>query len=101
MVMDKETLNEDWLKTRTWDLYRVGTLVTTLPDLLWALGVENKPVAEQKEEVRHATTLPSWEPAPKELKDEVDAFLNPKTTMVTKKEAEIIKSVMRSVLKKK
>ena len=99
--MDNNTLNEDWLKTRTWDLYRVGTLVTTLPDFLWALGVTNKPEADQKEALSHAITLPSWIPAPKSLKDEVDAFLNPKTTMVTKKEADIIKSVMRSVLKKK
>jgi len=99
--MDNNTLNEDWLKTRTWDLYRVGTLVTTLPDFLWALGATNKTEAEQKKELEHAITLPSWIPAPKSLKNEVDAFLNPKTTMVTKKEAEIIKSVIKAVLKKK
>ena len=95
--MDNELLNEDWLKTRTWDIYRLGTLVTTLPDFLWALGVANSPESEQKEAVRHATELPSWIPAPKELKDAVDEFLNPKTTTVTKEQARIIESVMKQV----
>ena len=99
MVMDNELLNEDWLKTRTWDLYRVGTLITTLPDFLWSLGVADSPESEQKVAVRHATELPSWIPAPKELKDAVDEFLNPKTTTVTTKQARIIEAVMNQVAK--
>jgi hypothetical protein len=80
MVMDNELLNEDWLKTRTWDIYRLGTLVTTLPDFFWCLGVVNASPAEQRKAVQHATELPSWVPAPKELKDAVADFLKPKTT---------------------
>lgn len=75
--MDNNTLNEDWLKTRTWDLYRGGTLVTTLPDFLWALDVEGQSPQVQADALRHAIELPSWVPAPKGLKDAVDAFLNP------------------------
>jgi len=69
--------NEDWLRYKTWDVYRLGTPVTTLPDFFWVLGVSSAPVSEQKEALVHAMTLPSWVPAPKSLKDEAEEFLKP------------------------
>ena len=67
--------NEDWLKYRTWDIYRMGTLVTTLKDLLWVLDVEAGNTTEQLDAVANFTHLPVWNAAPQTLKDQVAKFL--------------------------
>jgi hypothetical protein len=67
--------NGDWLRYRTWDLYRVGTLITTLPDLLWALDVNDADADEQKSALEDFTTQPAYAPAPEKLKSAVSAFL--------------------------
>lgn len=67
--------NEDWLKYNSWDLYRVGKLITTLPDLLWSLGVSNGTTTQQLDAVENFTHLPVWNAAPQTLKDEVSNFL--------------------------
>jgi len=67
--------NEDWLKYRTWDVYRLGKLVTDLPDLLWVLNVENGTTTEQLDAIEKFTALPSWNAAPQSLKDQVAKFL--------------------------
>jgi len=69
------TLNEDWIKTGTWDLWRMNTLITTIPDLLWFLNVTDAPLADQQAAVLKMTKMPSWIPAPQELKDAATAFL--------------------------
>jgi len=73
--MSQSTLNEDWLKSLTWDLWRVDTLITTVPDLLWALRVSEAPLVEQQAAIQKFTKNPSWIPAPQELKDAVAVFL--------------------------
>lgn len=67
--------NEDWLKYRKWDAYRMGTLITTLPDLLWLLNAENGPISKQLDALEHFTTLPVWNSAPQTLKEQVAKFL--------------------------
>lgn len=75
MSLENDTRNEDWLRTRSWDLYAGTKLVTTLPKLLYALGVQYAEPDEQKAAVEHFTKLPSWRPAPDELKAAVGKFL--------------------------
>lgn len=75
MTEQIDDLNEDWLRTRTWDLYRGSHLITTLEDFLWALNVENAIQDDQLKALRHAMSLPSWIPAPEALKVEVTDFI--------------------------
>lgn len=63
--------SEDWIKARSWGL--VG--VETLAELLEHLQVTHRPEEEQRERLRHFTTLPAWRPAPAALKKEVGEFL--------------------------
>jgi len=67
--------NEDWLKYKSWDIYRMGTLVTTLDNLLWALDVEGGTTTEQLDAVEDFTHLPVWNAAPQTLKEQVAKFL--------------------------
>ena len=67
--------NEDWLKYRTWDMYRGSTRITTVDDLLWALSVLDESLEDQKAAVQHFMTLPAWNPAPAELVSAVADFL--------------------------
>ena len=67
--------NEDWLRYRVWDMYRLGKLITELPDLLWALNVENGTTTEQLDAVEHFVHLPVWNAAPETLKVQVAKFL--------------------------
>lgn len=63
-------LNEDWLKTMSWDLgFR------TLPGLLAYLNCTNAPTGEQVERVRKFIQLPAWQAAPAQLIQEVSDFL--------------------------
>jgi hypothetical protein len=70
-----EINNEDWLKYRTWDIYRLSKLVTDLPDLLWVLNVENGTTTEQLDAVEKFITQPVWNAAPETLKTQVARFL--------------------------
>jgi hypothetical protein len=89
-MTDYETANrnEDWLKTRTWDLYRHSHLIDDLPGLLWALGADDDDEAAQRKAVADFTRLPAWGPAPAKLKFAVEAFLaQPKSVSVVLAEA--------------
>lgn len=67
--------NEDWLRTRSWDLYTsAGTKVTTLAALLPAIYATGTP-AEQRAALRRFMALPSAEAMPAGLRAEVDDFL--------------------------
>ena len=80
MSLATDTYNEDWLRTRTWDFYRQTKLVTTVPDLLWALRKSDVSLQEQKTALEHLTTLPAWQAAPKELVFAVAAFMDSTVT---------------------
>ena len=66
--------NEDWLRTRTWDMYRGSTPISTIPDLLWALDVDSAPYGEQLVALRHFVNLPAFQAAPASLKHDVAVF---------------------------
>lgn len=68
--------NEDWLRSRTWDMYRVGTLITTVDDLLWALRAQSESLDQQKIVLQHFMTLPTWRVAPDDLILAVGKFLS-------------------------
>jgi len=53
----------------------MGTLVTTLDNLLWALDVEGGTTTEQLDAVEDFTHLPVWNAAPQTLKEQVAKFL--------------------------
>lgn len=89
------TRNEDWVKTRTWDLFLGSQLVRTVPALLVVLGVSTSPLAEQKAAIRKAMELPSWEPAPAELKAEAQAFVGDFTPEQLSKAASIANAVLK------
>jgi hypothetical protein len=67
--------NEDWIKGRTWDLYRLSRKITTVDDLLWALSASDLSLDQQKLAITRFTKLPAWKPAPAELVSEVADFL--------------------------
>lgn len=73
------TDDSDWIKHGTWDLYeyRAGqmVLVTTLTQLLEVLGWSGLPPRERRDHIANLMTLPSWTPAPADLKTEVAAWL--------------------------
>lgn len=93
--MDTQTYNEDWLRTRTWDLWRDRKLISTLPDLLWSLDVSFAPEEKQRAELEHFVSLPVWESAPESLKSEVSAYLNGFTPEELSKAASIANAVLR------
>lgn len=61
--------NEDWLRSMTWDL------PTSLPGLLFALGVGNDPPDHQREALSRLIRLPAWKPCPESLKSEILGFV--------------------------
>lgn len=67
--------NEDWLKTRTWDMYRGGTLIVTVADLLWAISDRDATLVQQVKDLHHFMTLPAWQAAPEDLVTDVSTFL--------------------------
>ena len=73
--------NDDWLRTRTWDLWVRAEgelrLVQVLSDLLLVLEVGKVPFREQKAVLRQFLRLPAAEATPPALRTEVDAFLGP------------------------
>lgn len=74
-MSDLSIENEDWLRARTWDLYRGKHLVTTLADLYWQLDVQRATPDEQHGALVSFVALPAWRAAPAELKAEVEAVL--------------------------
>ena len=70
------TDNDDWLRSRTWDMYRGSHLITSLEDLFWALNVEDASRDDQVKAITMAMSLPSWTPAPPQLKTEAVEFIN-------------------------
>ena len=72
MDMDQATLNEDWIKTLSWDLPK------TLDGVVWAMGAVNKDDAGKADALRHMMTLPAWTAAPAALKKDVEEFLDKK-----------------------
>jgi len=75
--MDNNLMNEDWLKTRSWDIRNLdGSVVTTLPQLLDVLDLSHETPAKQKAGVKHFTETPAYTPAPDRLKREVTYLLS-------------------------
>jgi len=62
------TLNEDWIKTLSWDL------PTDFKGFVWAIGAGNLDHAGQVQSLRHFMTLPAWAIAPLDLEKQVIAF---------------------------
>lgn len=61
--------DEDWLRTRTWDVRQPdGSLVYTLDQLCGPFGPD-------VDTVRYWVVLPAWEAAPSTLKAEATAYL--------------------------
>jgi hypothetical protein len=75
VAVDNAEMNEDWTKTRSWDLYLGGKPVDTLGELLYIFGLQDSPLEVQRAKIRHFTELPSYLPAPQSLKDEIAIFL--------------------------
>lgn len=69
--------NEDWLRGRSWDVWRVDSAsrVTRLEELRLALGRDGIPDVEWVAQLARMTKLPFWEAAPRQLKDEAEAYL--------------------------
>ena len=62
-----QTYNEDWIKTRSWDVTVSGMPVTTLDQLHTYLGVDTATTSVQKAAVDKFMTLPVWKAAPASL----------------------------------
>jgi len=75
VAVDNAEMNEDWTKTRSWDLYLGGKPVDTLKELLYIFGLQDSPLEVQQAKIRHFTELPSYLPAPQNLKDEIAIFV--------------------------
>ncbi len=62
---DQQHLNEDWLRSRRWDIrYPNGKPVTTLDGLAQVLGIT------RQEAARRILTQPFGKAAPQQLRDE-------------------------------
>lgn len=79
MNIDQDWVQADWLRSMTWDAWELVdgnmVLVDSLGLLLKFLGVSDKDVEKQKDEIRRFVGLPAYEPAPEKLKKEVEGFL--------------------------
>lgn len=63
--MTNDDLNEDWIKTLSWDL------PTNMDDLLAALGFpRDAPIADIQDRIKVLMTHPAWEVAPLEIKQD-------------------------------
>ncbi len=60
MTILNTALNEDWIKSRHWDL------PTTLDQLL---------LSRTRTDIKHLTQLPAWRAAPRSLVEQVHAYL--------------------------
>jgi len=65
-----ENLNEDWIKTRSWDLG-----FTDLAGLFRFEGVSEGSVEQQRAGLQRFMNLAAWEAAPDQLKAEAGAWL--------------------------
>ncbi|QKW22264.1 hypothetical protein HUT16_27185 [Kitasatospora sp. NA04385] len=64
---DRQHLNEDWLRTRRWDVrYPNGEPVDTLDSLAQVLGIT------RQEAARRVLTQPFGKAAPQQLRDEAE-----------------------------
>ncbi|WP_327074409.1 hypothetical protein OG196_31700 [Kitasatospora purpeofusca] len=62
---DRQHRNEDWLRSRSWDIrYANGNLVTTLDGLAEVLRID------RMEAARRVLTQPFGQAAPQQLRDE-------------------------------
>jgi hypothetical protein len=69
-----DDLNEDWLKTLSWDFWNPdGTPIARFSQM-WP--EYQRPLSwQQLQSVQHFTELPAWLAAPAKLKRETDAIL--------------------------
>ena len=58
--MANDDVNEDWIKSLTWDL-------GDWDDFISYLGVTGVPAAQQAAAVQRFTKLPAWQAAPAEI----------------------------------
>jgi hypothetical protein len=73
-MMD-DALNEDWLRTRTWDVRNGPVLVTTLDQLFVFLNVMSEAAERKREQLEAFIGLPVWTAAPAELRADVERWL--------------------------
>lgn len=64
-----QTLQEDWIKTRSWDL------PTELAPLLTSLGISGLPASGQRAALHKLTTLPAWQAAPDSIRRPVEKIV--------------------------
>lgn len=65
MATTNDDLNEDWIKTQSWDL-------GSFDDLLGYLGVRSADTARQRLALASFMLLPAWQAAPDEIKQAVN-----------------------------
>lgn len=73
--MTGDAFNEDWLRTRTWDVRNGPVLVTTLDQLFSFLGVMSEPAETKREQLEAFTRLPVWTAAPADLREHAERWL--------------------------
>ena len=73
--MDQDLLNDDWLRSRTWDI-----LPADLKTLLGALGVRDAGKPAQAGALRRFLKLPAAIPAPDSIKAEAETLLGVKVS---------------------
>ena len=60
-----DMLNEDWIKTLSWDL------PMNMDDLIASQGLSpDSPIADIQQAIRSLMALPAWEAAPTEIKQD-------------------------------
>jgi len=80
---DEDDDNEDWIKPYAWDLYRMGTLITTLDDLFFVNDLVDANPDDQVKFLEELIVLPCYEAVPPELEKEVNAFLDAQSSLIT------------------
>ncbi len=73
--MTGEAFNEDWLRTRTWDVRNGPVLVTTLDQLFLFLNVLWELAERKREQLEAFTWLPVWTAAPPPLRVGAERWL--------------------------
>lgn len=74
-AIDQDLLNDDWLRSRTWDI-----LPADLKTLLRVLDVQDAQRGAQAGALREFLKLPAAIPAPDSIKQEAEALLGVKVS---------------------
>lgn len=77
MATETRTRDEDWLRTRSWDVrFPNGKLVETLDDYLLVEGVLHAPDDEKRAKVEHLLSLPAAEAMPEGMRAETSLVIS-------------------------